>query len=74
MPVARLLKLVVQKHELIVLARWKGLSTFEDTLEPIHREYKDVSKMVLRLLRQKNTPPDLAARDHEELGILERGL
>lgn len=40
--VARLLNLVDQEGDLFVVVRWKGLSSSENTLEPLARVYEDV--------------------------------
>lgn len=69
MPVSRLMQLIDDLDGSKVLVRWKGLPTTEDSLEPINRVYQDVSKMFLRLLRRKNTPPDLAAKVRRALGL-----
>lgn len=52
MPVAKLMKLVKDDHELKVQARWKGWSPQHDTLEPLKNVYECVPKMLQRLLER----------------------
>lgn len=60
MPVAPLMKIVDTADGMMVQVRWKGLSQNEDTLEPPARIFKDVPRMLHRLLARKNTPKQLA--------------
>lgn len=69
MPVARQLKMVVEKDDLFVHVRWKDLSESQDTLEPFARIYEDVSEMAAKLQRGKNTPSHLAERAKKKLGL-----
>lgn len=69
MPVARLMKLVETESGLQVQVRWKGLTNADDTLEPLCHVYKDVPKMLLRLLNRKNISRALAAKAKSELAL-----
>lgn len=70
MPVSRLLRLhESESGELFVLVRWKGLSSEEDTLEPILRVYEDVPKLLNKLLDRKSTPIVLRDKAHVVLGL-----
>ena len=65
MVVGRLLRLVKTDNGLFISVRWKGLSSSEDTLEPIAQIYADVPQLLIKLLERQSTPVDLArqARD-----------
>lgn len=71
MPVSRLLQLVEDNGSLFVSVRWKGLSSTEDTVEPLQRVYEDVPQLLLKLLRRKSTNADLRKRACVELGLEE---
>lgn len=73
MPVLRPLQLVEDNGNLCVSIRWKELSSTEDTLEPLHRVYKDVSKLLVKLLHCKTTNAYLSKKKScIELGLEER--
>lgn len=70
MPVARLMRLEeTDDRTLKVVVRWKGLPHSEDTLEPLHRVYEDVPRMLLRLLQRKSTPQRLAEKARRALAL-----
>lgn len=70
MPASRLLRLQEDDDgQLCVVVRWKGLTTNDDTMEPINRVYEDVPKLLTKLLSRKNTPLDLRDKAHAVLGF-----
>lgn len=69
MPVSRLLKLVKLDGSFCVAVRWKGLSKSDDTLEPLRCVYKNVPRMVVKLVDRANTPPDLRHKASATLGL-----
>lgn len=69
MPVSRLLKLTEPDGYLFVIVRWKSSSPEDDTMEPLRRVYDDVPQLLLKLLRQQNTPSTLREKSSTELGL-----
>ena len=74
MPVARLLKLVKNDSGIGVLVRWKGLSSSEDTVEPLQQVFEDVPALLQKLLTRQNTPSELASEARAELRLEKEGV
>lgn len=69
MPVARLINLVKVDDALKVLVRWKGLSSQNDSLEPLQYVFEDVPQMLNRLLKRKNTPAESAQQARDAIDL-----
>lgn len=69
MPLSRLLRLVEQDGDLFVLVRWKGLSSSDDTPEPLSRVFEDVPALTRKLLQRKSTPGNLRCKAHAALDL-----
>lgn len=69
MPVSRLLRIVEQDRKLYNWVRWKGLTTNDDTMEPLECVYEDVPKLTLKLLDGKSTPTNIRAKARAALGL-----
>lgn len=69
MPVARLMGLQETPDGIYIQIRWRGLSSKEDTLQPIGRVSEDVPQMLLRLLERKSIPAHLLRKAREAIAI-----
>ena len=69
MEISRLLNLEDTSEGIKVKIRWKGLSSSEDTHEPLLQVYEDVPAMVKRLLNRKSIPKGIARRAKRALGL-----
>lgn len=58
--VSRVLSLDDTADGLIVSVSWKGMEASEDTLDPLEQVYEDVPNILGKLLKRKNTTPDLS--------------
>lgn len=67
MPVSRLLMLTENNGQVFMVVRWKVLSAYDETLEPLHRIYEDVHKLFVKLLARRNTPGKLCDMAHSAL-------
>ena len=56
MIVSRLMRLEKTPTDLCVRVRWRGLTSSEETLEPIGRVHADVPQLFMRLLIRKRQP------------------
>lgn len=60
MQVSRLMRLIKREGQIMVQVRWKGLSPYDDTFEPVQNVLEDVPQMLSNLLKRSATPQDLA--------------
>lgn len=74
MTVSNFLRLEDTTDGLYVHLRLNGLSSDEDTLEPLDCVHEDVPKLLQRLLSRKATPVQLANKARRGLGIKEGGV
>lgn len=69
MVVQIIMNLVDTDNGLMVLVLWRRFTDSEDTVQAVAQIYKDVPKMVLKLLRRKNTPHSLAEKYVQKLRL-----
>lgn len=67
MLVSMFLRLENTSDGFMVTVRWKCMDSSEDTLEPLEQVYENVPDILGKLLKRKNTTPDLSDRARRHL-------